>query len=57
MYYMQKDINLKDITIQEEELTEVRYFSMDELEEMVKNGELNENQVAFFKKCKNYLNK
>ena len=57
MYYIKKDINLNDITIQEEELTEVKYFSMKELEEMVKNGELNENQVAFFKKCKNYLNK
>ena len=43
------------ITEVKEELTEVRYFSMDELEEMVKNGELNENQVAFFKKCKDYI--
>jgi len=55
MYYMQKDIDLNDIKIQEEELTEVRYFSMKELEEMVKKGELNENQVAFFKKCKAYI--
>ena len=55
MYYLKKDINLNDIIIQEDELTEVRYFSMKELEKMVKNGELNENQVAFFKKCKAYI--
>lgn len=57
MYYIKKDININDITIQKEELTEVRYFSMKELEDMVEKNELNEDQVAFFKKCKNYLNK
>jgi len=55
MYYIKKDINLNDITIQEEELTEVRYFSMKELEGMVNNNELNEDQVAFFKKCRNFI--
>ena len=55
MYYIKKDINLNDITIQEEELTEVKYFSMKELEKMVERNELNEDQVAFFKKCRNYL--
>ena len=55
MYYIKKDINLNDITLQEEELTEVKYFSMKELEEMVNNNELNEDQVAFFKKCKDYI--
>ena len=55
MYYIKKDINLNDITIQEEELTEVKYFSMKELEEMVNNNELNEDQVAFFKKCRKFL--
>lgn len=56
MYYIKKDINLNDITIQEE-LSEVKYFSMQELEDMVEKNELNEDQVAFFKKCKKYLNK
>ncbi len=55
MYYIKKDINLNDITIQEEELTEVKYFSMKELEEMVERNELNEDQVAFFKKCRNFI--
>lgn len=57
MYYIKKDINLSDITIQEEELTEVKYFSMKELEEMVERNELNEDQVAFFKKCRNFIEK
>lgn len=56
MYYTQIDLLPEDITIQQEELTEVKWFSMQELEDMVKTKELNENQIAFFKKCKNYLN-
>ena len=55
MYFVNKDIDLKDITIQVEELTEVRWFSMDELNHMVETKELNENQNACFKKVVEYL--
>lgn len=51
MYYLKLDINLKDITIQEEELTEVRWFSLEKLQQMVETKELNPNQIAFFIKC------
>lgn len=57
MYFVNKDVNLNDITIQEEELSEVRWFSMDELKHMVETGELNENQIACFVKVCNYLEK
>ena len=56
-YYLSKDIDIKDITIQESELTEVRWFSMKELENMVDENILNENQIACFKKAIKYLNK
>ena len=55
MYFVTKDIDLKDIIIQEEELTEVRWFSMEELDNMVKTGELNPNQAACFEKVCNYI--
>ena len=55
MYFVTKDIDINDITIQEEELSEVRWFSMDELKHMAKIGELNENQIACFNKVCNYL--
>ena len=55
MYYINKDINLSDIKIQEEELTGVRWFSMAELNHMVENNELNEDQIACFKKVVKYL--
>ena len=55
MYFVTKDINLDDITIQDEELTEVKWFTMDELKRMVKTGELNENQISCFNKVCKYL--
>ena len=56
MYFTKMDIDDNEFKIQEEELTEVKWFSMTELEDMVKNNILNENQVAFFKKCEKFLN-
>ena len=55
MYYLQKDIKLEDITIQEEELTEVKWFSIEELQNMVDRKELNQNQVDFFLKATRFL--
>ncbi len=57
MYLVNKDIDLNDITIQVEELSEVNWFTMNKLKDMVKNGELNENQISCFTKVCNYLNK
>ena len=54
MYFVTKDIDLNDIKIQEEELSEVRWFTMDELRNMVNSGELNEDQIACFNKVCNY---
>ncbi len=55
MYFVTKDLDLNDITIQEDELSEVRWFSMDELQHMVETKELNEDQIACFKKVCRYL--
>ena len=55
MYFVNKDINIEDITIQKDELTEVRWFTMDELKHMVETNELNDNQISCFIKVCNYL--
>ena len=57
MYLVNKDIDLNDITIQEEELTEVRWFSMEELDNMVSTGELNPDQTSCFKKACKFIEK
>ena len=55
MYYLQTDYDLNDFVIQEEELSEVKWFSMQELQDMVEQKILNPNQIACFKKCVKYL--
>lgn len=55
MYFVNKDIDIENITIQESELTEVRWFTMEELENMVKIKELDRNQISCFIKVCKYL--
>lgn len=43
IYYLKKDIDIKDIVIQEEEVDGVRYATLDEINEMYKKGEFHEN--------------
>ena len=56
MYYVQLNLNISDLNIQLEELSEVKWFNINSLIEMVKNGELNQGQVDFFYKCTEFLN-
>ena len=56
MYYTKLDISMDEFVIQEEELSEVRWFSIDELEDMVDKKILNQNQIDFFIKCQNFIN-
>lgn len=55
MYYTKLDLDKNNIIIQKEELTEVKWFSIDELQEMVINKELNDSQIAFFLKCVDFV--
>lgn len=55
MYYTKLDLDLNKLHIQEDELTEVRWFSIAELQDMVNKKELNQDQVDFFLKCTKYL--
>ena len=57
MYYVKANLDIADLNIQKEELTLVKYFSMQELEEMVENKTLNQDQVDFFIKCKEFIEK
>ena len=43
IYYINKDIDLNDITVQESEVTQLKYLTLAEIEDLYKSGE--------FKKC------
>ena len=55
MYYINIDIDIEKLNIQKEELTEVKWFSIKELEDMVAKKILNQNQIDFFIKCQRYI--
>lgn len=55
MYYTKLDLDLSKLNIQKEELSEVRWFSLEELQDMVNNNILNQDQIDFFLKCKEYI--
>ena len=56
MYYTKIDLDVSKLEIQKEELSEVKWFSLDELKQMVQNNILNQDQIDFFIKCQNYIN-
>lgn len=51
IYYLKKDIDLKDITIQQEEVDGVDYATRDEIKEMFLNNQFHENHYILFEKC------
>ena len=55
MYYVKMDLDIGELNIQLDELSEVRWFSIEKLQQMVDTGELNKNQVEFFIKCVEFL--
>ena len=55
MYYVKLDLDINKLNIQKEELSEVRWFSMEELNNMVSSGELNPDQTSCFKKACEFI--
>ena len=49
VYLLEKDINLNEITMQEDEVQDVRYASLKEFEEMINKGEGVESSLPFLK--------
>ena len=48
IYYLKKDINLNDITMQESEVADVKYFTKNEIEKMYQNGEFKKSHYFMF---------
>lgn len=57
MYYTKMDLDINELNIQKEELTEVKWFSIEELQDMVDSKELNQDQIDFFLKCMKFIEK
>ncbi len=54
LYYLKKDIDLKDIIIQEEEVGDINWFTKEEIDKLIKNKDFFKYHIDFYN---DYLNK
>lgn len=52
-----KSINLKEVVMQEEEVVDVRWASIDEIKNLIKTKEFSNRHAEFFEYCMNFIEK
>lgn len=57
LYFLKKDIDINKITIKQEEVDDVKWASLNEIEELFKNGLFNKGHYMMFKDCLKFINK
>ena len=57
LYYLNKNININEIAIQEYEVDGVKWASIEEIKNMYKNNEFHEGHYNMFLMCLDYLNR
>lgn len=55
LYYLNMDINVSDIVTQEEEVDDVKWASIDEINSMIENNSFLPPHIEFFNYCLEYL--
>lgn len=56
IYYLKEDIDINKIKIQKEEVSDVKWATINDIEKMIKEGEFSESHREFFGDCIKYLN-
>lgn len=57
LYYIKENIDIAEITIQKEEVTNIKWASVDEINNLMNNDEFNKGHYMMFKDCLEFLNK
>ena len=57
MYYLKKEIDIKAIVVQEEEVEFVKYMNIDEIKEIINKGEMTKSHGIIFNKILELKNK
>lgn len=57
LYYVKDDIDVAKITIQKEEVENIKWASIDEINNLMNNGEFNKGHYMMFKDCLEFLDK
>lgn len=57
LYYLKQDIDIQNITIQKEEVDDIKWASIDEIEKLLKNDEFNKGHYMMLQDCLEFLHK
>lgn len=55
LYYLKSNINLDDIVMQQEEVQDVKWFSIEEIDGLIKHGEFHKGHELMYYECLEYL--
>ncbi len=56
IYYLKEDIDIKEVKIQKEEVEDVKWATIEEIQKMIQQEIFSESHKAFFENCLKYLN-
>lgn len=56
IYYLKEDIDINEIKIQKEEVEDVKWATIEEIQKMIQQENFSESHKAFFEYCLKYLN-
>lgn len=56
IYYLKEDIDINEIKIQKEEVEDVKWATIEEIQKMIQQEIFSESHKAFFEDCLKYLN-
>lgn len=54
LYYLELDLDINNIVVQKEEVKEVGFFSIDEIDNMIEDGSFRKNNIIFIDCLKKY---
>lgn len=57
MFYLKKNININEISLDKSEVESIHYFSLDELNKIIKEGKMNKGHVLVLEKVLEYKKK
>ena len=55
LYYLNVDININELTLQKEEVTDIKWSSIEEIQNLIDNNEFHKTHAEMYKDCLKYL--
>ena len=55
LYYLKEDIDINTLTLQEEEVSDARYFTKEEIENLIANNSFKKSHAKMYRDCLLYL--